>query len=127
MRDHWNPRAVSLEPTGDSYQNAARAVMKGYGNYGRDTHARAHRSTKQAGRLGEGERDTEKERRGKEEGECDGSAEGSYLHTLPRRLSRSINYVRGAVTTMIKGNLAKYFLQELLKDETTGLGDRFWK
>lgn len=68
VHDHWNPRTVSLEPMGDSYQNAARTIMKGYGNYGRSTHAQAHRSTKQAGRLGEGERDTEKERRGKEEG-----------------------------------------------------------
>lgn len=34
----WNPHIVSPQPMGDSYQNTARTIMKGYGNYGKHTH-----------------------------------------------------------------------------------------
>lgn len=46
----WNPHIVSPQPMGDSYQNAARTIMKGYGNYGKHTHTYTHtgRKAKQA-------------------------------------------------------------------------------
>lgn len=48
----WNPHIVSLQLMGDSYQNAARTIMKGYGNYGKHT-AHTHTQEHKAGRKAE--------------------------------------------------------------------------
>lgn len=37
-----NTHIISTQPMGDSYQNAARTILKGYGNYGKHTHTYTH-------------------------------------------------------------------------------------